>query len=376
MFHKATLLIGFLGIALVALPQHILKLTVTSLPENTPDSIYLAGSFNGWNPQDPNYKFQKSADGKYFFEAKVADGMHEYKITRGSWSKVECRKTGMDIQNRTMKLSSDTTVNITIEEWADKFVRKPRVSTRSKNVTVMDTAFFIPQLKRLRRVWIYLPPSYATSQKKYPVLYMHDGQNLFDDSLGFAGEWGIDETLDSIAAKRKEIIVVAIDHGNQKRINEYCPYDMERFGKGEGDQYVDFLVNTLKTHIDKNYRTLKDKPNTFIAGSSMGGLISLYATLKYPNVFGGAGIFSPAFWVGPKIFDDIKTKGSKVNSKLYFYCGNAEGETMVPDMEKAFEEMRKVSDSKMSCIVRHEGKHTEWVWRQEFPLFYLWLMEK
>jgi predicted alpha/beta superfamily hydrolase len=172
------------------------------------------------------------------------------------------------------------------------------------------------------------------------------------------------------------MIVVAVDHGGTKRINEYCPYDMEKYGKGEGDQYVDFLVKTLKPFIDKTYRTEKTKRNTFIAGSSMGGLISMYALLKYPRIFGGAGIFSPAFWVGAKIFDDIKARGAKVNSKIYFYCGEQEGGTMVPDTEKAFSEMRKVSGSRMVCVVRADGKHSEWVWKEEFPLFYLWLMEQ
>jgi predicted alpha/beta superfamily hydrolase len=205
---------------------------------------------------------------------------------------------------------------------------------------------------------------------------MHDGQNVFDDSTSFAGEWGVDELMDSISAKKREMIVVGIDHGGAKRINEYCPYDMERFGKGEGDQYLEFLVKTLKPYIDKNYRTKKDKENTYIAGSSMGGLISMYAVLKYPNVFGGAGVFSPAFWIGPKIFDDIKTKGKLVNSKIYFYCGGQENETMERDMVRAFEEMRTVSKSNMETSVRPDGRHTESVWRQEFALFYLWLVSK
>jgi len=221
-----------------------------------------------------------------------------------------------------------------------------------------------------------LPPGYATSGKRYPVLYMHDGQNVFDDLTSFAGEWGVDETLDSIGNHSGEMIVVAVDHGGTQRLNEYCPYDMEKHGTGEGDEYVDFLAKTLKPFIDKTYRTEKTKKNTFIAGSSMGGLISMYALLKYPRVFGGAGIFSPAFWVGPKIFDDIKARGAKVNSRIYFYCGEREGETMVPDTEKAFSEMRKVSRSRMVCVVRADGKHSEWVWKEEFPLFYLWLMEK
>lgn len=348
--------------------------TLKSFPAN--DSIFfLAGNFNGWNPQDQNFRFQKTAKGDFILTLKLNDGMYEYKITRGGWDKVETRKDGGDIQNRFLKLTSDTTIELAIENWADKFVKKPRLSTASKNVKVIDTAFFIPQLNRTRRVWIYLPESYQNSTKKYPVLYMHDGQNVFDDATSFSGEWGVDETLDSIAGKKKEMIVVAVDHGGPKRINEYCPYDMERYGKGEGDAYVDFLVKTLKPFIDKNYRTLKTKNNTFIAGSSMGGLISFYAVLKYPKVFGGAGVFSPAFWVAPKILQDIKRLGKNVDPKIYFYCGAQESETMESDMEKAFEEMRKVSRSKMVCLVRPDGKHTEWVWRQEFPMFYLWLVE-
>ena len=380
-------LLSLLIIVLICYSQHSLRVVISSFPaRNLADSnLYMAGSFNGWNPKDENYRFQKNENarlndsvgqGKYFIETKLRDGIYEYKITRGGWDKVECKKGGTDIQNRSLKLSSDTMVDLMVEEWADNIARKPRVSSAGKNVHLVDTAFFIPQLNRSRKVWIYLPPGYATSGKRYPVLYMHDGQNVFDDLTSFAGEWGVDETLDSLGNHSGEMIVVAVDHGGTQRINEYCPYDMEKYGKGEGDKYVDFLAKTLKPFIDKSYRTEKTKKNTFIAGSSMGGLISMYALLKYPRVFGGAGIFSPAFWVGPKIFDDIKARGAKVNSRIYFYCGSQEGETMVPDTEKAFSEMRKISNSRMVCVVRADGKHSEWVWKEEFPLFYLWLMEK
>jgi predicted alpha/beta superfamily hydrolase len=106
----------------------------------------------------------------------------------------------------------------------------------------------------------------------------------------------------------------------------------------------------------------------------MGGLISMYAVLEYPKVFGGAGVFSPAFWVGPKIFDDIKAKGKKVNAKIYFYAGNEEGESMVPMTIRAFNEMHRVSKSKMAEVIRAGGKHNEPRWRVEFPLFYEWMM--
>jgi predicted alpha/beta superfamily hydrolase len=352
--------------------QHTIKLEIKSLPAYHPSGadVYVAGSFNGWNPQDEKYKFQRKANGNYFINLKLDKGIYEYKITRGSWDKAECKKGGTGIENRSLKVETDATVELAIEEWADRLPAKPRVSTASKNVHIIDTAFLIPQLKRVRRVWIYLPENYRAN--RYPVLYLHDGQNVFDDATSYAGEWGVDEFLDS--AMLKSCIVVAVDHGGPKRINEYCPYDMEKFGKGEGNEYVDFLVKTLKPFIDKNYHTLKDKSHTFIAGSSMGGLISMYAVLKYPKVFGGAGVFSPAFWIsGSKIFDDIKTKGKNVNSKIYFYCGKLEGETMVPDMLKAFEGMHKVSKSKMISVIRDEGKHNEATWRREFPQFYIWM---
>lgn len=124
---------------------------------------------------------------------------------------------------------------------------------------------------------------------------MHNGQNLFEDSSSYSGEWGVDEYLDSI--KLKKCIVVGIDHGGGKRMNEYCPFDHEEFGKGEGAAYVDFVAKKLKPFIDKKFRTIRGRQHTFIAGSSMGELISIYAVLRHPKVFGGAGVFSPSFWV-------------------------------------------------------------------------------
>jgi len=118
---------------------------------------------------------------------------------------------------------------------------------------------------------------------------------------------------------KKEFIVVAIDNGGEKRMNEYNPYDNEKYGKGEGKQYAAFLAETLKPFIDKNYRTLKDAHHTAIAGSSMGAVISLYATAKYPQVFGIVGVFSPALWIAPGIYNDVsQTQWNKPH--LYFLC--------------------------------------------------------
>ena len=385
MVRQINLVLTALLITLSLAAQQKIRIEINSLPANSPvnSSMFIAGNFNSWNPQNKNYQFQKNERG-YFLELSLNTGTYEYKITRGGWDKVETTKEGKDIGNRTVKVDADATVVLSVEGWKDFLASSshPKKSTANKNVRIIDTAFFIPQLNRTRRVWVYVPPSYNSSNKKYPVLYMHDGQNVFDDATSFSGEWGVDEAMDTLGLRIKECIVVGIDNGGDKRLSEYSPYDFRMKVSNSdtkieavGGKYVDFLVRTLKPYIDKKYRTLKKKENTFTAGSSMGGLISMYAVLKYPKVFGGAGVFSPAFWTAPKIFDDMKLKGKKVKAKIYFYAGDEEGETMVPMTIRAFNEMHRVSRSKMCEVIRAGGKHNEQRWRMEFPLFYDWLMK-
>lgn len=375
LFKKFAFCWAILFISVISDAQYKVNFVIEKLPsyQRSSDTIYLVGNFNNWNPRDPKFAL-KQINGRYGITIELPKGRHEYKFTEGGWNKVESGNNGFPTENRSIILETDTTINVEIEHWADHFPKKERVSTASRNVHIVDSDFYIPQLDRHRRIWIYLPDSYTTSGKTYPVLYMHDGQNVFDDATSGFGEWGVDEALDSLGPKHREIIVVAIDNGGEKRLNEYSPYDMEKYGKGEGDQYVDFLVQTLKPYIDKHYRTKKDGKNTFIAGSSMGGLISFYAILKYPKVFGGAGVFSPAFWITPQLKNIDPQKAKKVKGKIYFYAGQMESESMVPDMLNVFEQMRKGSKAKMQSVIRAEGKHNEPAWRKEFPLFYQWII--
>jgi predicted alpha/beta superfamily hydrolase len=356
--------------------QHKVTILLKDIPGYHPagEPVYLAGSFNNWNPKNEKYKLQ-NIKGFPGITIEVPTGMIEYKFTRGGWDKVESGELGRQKENRKLMVGSDTTIEAEVGHWADHFPSKTKKSTAGKNVRILDTAFFMPELKRHRRIWIYLPDSYATSGKRYPVLYMHDAQNLFDDALSFSGEWGIDEAMDSLGPAIRECIVVGIDNGGEKRMNEYSPYDMERFGKGEGAQYVDFLVKTLRPYINKNFRTKRCGKHNYIAGSSMGGLISLYAVLRYPKKFGGAGVFSPAFWIAPQIKDDVARNARRVKGKIYFFAGQQESDEMVPDMLAIFELMNQHSKAEMTTVVRAEGRHTEATWRNEFPLFYEWLMK-
>jgi hypothetical protein len=254
---KPALSFLFLQIQLFAAAQYKVTFVVTQLPSyNSNEKIYVAGSFNNWNPGNEKFALTTSGNQRKI-TLDLVKGRHEFKFTRGNWQKGECLEGGASMGNRMIVVESDTTINSVVHDWSDHFPPKKKVSTASKNVHIVDTAFYIPQLNRRRKVLIYLPASYTSSKKNYPVLYMHDGQNVFDNATSGFGEWGVDEALDSLGPKNKELIVVAINHGSEKRMNEYSPYDTERFGKGEGNQYVDFLVKTLKPYIDKHYRTKK-----------------------------------------------------------------------------------------------------------------------
>lgn len=156
---------------------------------------------------------------------------------------------------------------------------------------------------------------------------MHDAQNLFDSKTSYAGEWNVDEKLDSINA---QIIVVGIEHGNDKRMEELTPFKNEKYGGGNADAYLQFIVKTLKPEIDRTYRTktkTKNK-NTIIMGSSLGGLVSFYAVLKYPEIFGKAAVFSPSFWFSNKIYA-FANENKKLKTKIFFMCGDNESEDMV-----------------------------------------------
>ncbi|QEM09504.1 alpha/beta hydrolase [Mucilaginibacter rubeus] len=343
-------------------------------PKSPLERLFLAGDFNGWNPADKTWELVKNGNGNYALSKELPVGLIHFKITRGSWNTVECDATGKSIDNRSLVIKSDTNVKLDIAGWQDSFAPAEKKHTATARVHIISENFEIPQLGRERRVWIYLPAGYDTGSKKYPVIYMHDGQNLFDEYTSSYGEWGIDEIMDKMP-EQEESIIVGIDHGGDYRLTEYNPYD-SKYGKGRGDDYVQFLVKNLKPYIDAHYRTESDATHTTIAGSSMGGLISMYALLKYPEVFGNAGVFSPAFWNAPQLFDLAKQVKISAKSRFYFVCGDAESDTMVPDMQKMADvvKSRGIKAENAPVTVIKGASHNEKQWNGDWPGFYKWLI--
>ena len=371
-----TVIIVFSCIGLMA--QFTVRLVVNSVATKKQDDIFVTGSFNKWNPGDINYKLKPFGPTRKAIVLKdIPAGKLEFKFTRGSYDKVETTASGNDIENRSADVQADISIDITIPGWRDDYPDKPKPNTATAQVQLLDSAFLIPQLNRTRRIWVYLPKSYnQTKGKYYPVLYMQDGQNLFSEKTAAFGEWGVDECLDSLQQKTgKEYIVVGIDHGGDKRLTEYNPYDTDKYGTGEGKQYVDFLLNTLKPFIDNKFRTIKDYAHTAIAGSSMGALISLYAIIQYPKTFGAAGIFSPSLWIAPQIYEDAQAAKWTNLPRFYLYAGSKEGETTVPDIKRMYELIAAKNNYDIQEIVYPLGQHNEAYWRKEFANFYQWLVK-
>jgi len=204
---------------------------------------------------------------------------------------------------------------------------------------------------------------------------MHDGQNLFDGNTAFAEEWGVDETLNKLEA---ECIVVGIDN-SEHRLTEYNFHDHEEYGPGEGRQYMEFIVQTLKPVIDRNFRTKRGRTHTCIAGSSMGGLISLYGALYFPETFSAGGIFSPSLWLVPGFAGELKKvvdANHRYPQRFYLYGGAKESREMVIHLNDAANLLKGYSKNLVYVEIEPEGEHNEYHWRSRFENFYFWLTRR
>jgi predicted alpha/beta superfamily hydrolase len=361
--------------------QFSVRVVVNTVATKPYDDIYITGTFNSWNPKDEAYKLKPSAGGRKAIVLKdLPSGNYAFKFTRGNFDKVECAANGTDIADRTFELTTDNTIECSIAGWKDEYPERPKRYTASPQVRIIDTAFKLTSLNRTRKVWIYLPKSYSKSNQTYPVLYMHDGQNLFNEQTAPFGEWGVDECLDSLTAKLgKEVIVVGIDNGGNKRLNEYSPYNFSTKGAlavkdniGEGEPYIQSIIQQLKPFIDSKYRTKKGPSYTAIAGSSMGGLISAYAVLAYPQVFNTAGIFSPSFWLTNDIYTQAQNFNYKDGARFYLYAGGKESNTMVTDIQRFKGVISKQQQYQTRVSISPLATHNEKAWQQEFPSFISW----
>jgi predicted alpha/beta superfamily hydrolase len=251
-------------------------------------------------------------------------------------------------------------------------------STVVGNVVQLEKVWS-PQLGNERGILVYLPPSYDEGELHYPVIYMHDGQNLFDEATSFSGEWKVDETLEHLSRRGLEAIVVGIPHLSEERLDEYCPFEEAGQADARGELYLAWIVETLKPLIDQSFRTLPDRVHTGMMGSSMGGLITLFAFFRYPGIFGFAGVLSPSLWFAERAIFPCLEETAYVPGRLYLDVGTAEGKGVAEDARH----MRELLVQKGFRLgedflyVEEEGaEHTESAWARRTKIAFRFLLGK
>ena len=255
---------------------------------------------------------------------------------------------------------------------------KPRAAGK-----VLTFNMDMPQLGAAdRRIWVYLPPGYGSSGLRYPVLYMHDGQNLFDPKTSFCGDWGVSRSLDALIGGKKTrgAIVIGVDNGGTERWKEYSPWSVPGGpGRGKGGGYARFIVGDLKPLVDKKFRTLPGREHTGIAGSSLGAIISFYAFLKYPGVFSRAGLFSPSFWFArSEAAALLKNARVEQGARVYMDVGTDEGDQKDEYLADARAMSALLSGKRgieQKFVIDEGGIHNEKAWAARFPAAFLWLFE-
>ena len=366
-----------IGLACLGTIRAQIAVHIASLAENTPSDavLYFAGNINGWNPGDPSFQLELRPDGDYWIDLPPGSGKIEFKFTRGSWASVESNGNGGFRPNRTYTYGNGDTLHLSILGWEDLDQGGGPNSTANDQVQIWAEKMYMPTLDRERRIWVYLPVDYEQSTKEYAVLYMHDGQNVFDAATSFAGEWQVDETLTRLEGEGYPgLIVVAIDNGGSHRLDEYSPFIHPDYGGGEGDAYLDFIVETLKPKIDSSFRTRSGPRFTGIMGSSMGGLISHYAHFRYPDVFGKAGIFSPSYWFSDQFFSFTENTGKTDSASLYLLAGALEN-SIASGAQNMFHLWQQMgyTDEEIQLSIVPDGQHSEWFWAREFEDAVTWL---
>jgi predicted alpha/beta superfamily hydrolase len=295
-----------------------------------------------------------------------------YKFTKGDWSEVEIDSHGNRTENRSTRNHTGIQKEH-VDRWRKNWL--PFKQSFLPQVLLISDEFKIPQLNKTRKIWALLPHDYDDSSESYPVMYLQDAQNLFNETAEF-GDWEIDKKLAVMSEyKIGKIIIIAIEHAEEDRIKEYN-VGKTVLGKGQGKKYIRFVTDTLKPYVDSNFRTKKEREYTGIGGSSMGGLVSVFSGLRNPEVYGKLMIFSPSLWVVPELKID-SDKADTADTKIYLYAGGDESETMIEHVKKFQEDLISsefVKDkSKINLSINRQGKHSETYWSDEFPKAIEWL---
>lgn len=370
MKQKAFAFLVIIFFCCTAAAQHPARVTFEL---NSPDlpaaaTVYITGGIEqlgNWNPASVKMDYRGNHTWVKEITVNVPASI-EYKYTLGSWEREGANADGQALANLLAKISKDSTIKDSVLFWTKG--GRQRVNQGQITGTVKYHRGLKGANINDRDVVVWLPPGYDTDKKKrYPVLYMHDGQNVFDPvTSSFGVDWSIDETADALIKKHaiQPLIVVGI-YNTPDRMREYVPGE-------KGTAYMNFVVKTVKPLIDSTYRTLPDRDHTMVGGSSAGGLISFMLTWEHPEVFSKAICMSPAFRF--RDFDYVKTvRETKGKKHVFFYIDNG-GVGLETQLQPGIDEMLaqlRASGYKEGkdfvFISEPSAKHFEADWAKRFP---------
>lgn len=400
---NALLILCVIGVAVCpAQPSAVTTRFVVAAPAGAagePTEIRVSFSVDGWPPA--GRPLPRVAPGLFVGEFAFPAGTNlEYKFLRApGWEHVEKAADNAEIPNR--RYAVDATVRTTVllhavARWADlppdvgiriagtatDGAPSARASTITGELRV-HAAVHSPQLGNDRTVLVWLPPGYADQpNQRYPVLYLHDGNNVFDAATAFTGvEWQADEAATKlIAAGRIEPLIIVGIYNTPDRANEYTVLpDASRQTGGRGDAYLSFLVDTVKPLVDSTYRTRPQREHTAIGGSSLGGLISLNAVCRRPDVFSRAAVVSPAlFWGERQVLQDVRSAKWPTLPKIWIDIGTEEGakDGRMAAFNRAVDDCRALAgildqrglqaDRDYRLLIVEGGRHHESDWARRF----------
>ncbi len=335
-------------------------------PGCTAEEVACSGSLNGWSTTTGVVRLRRKSPGVYTAKAPWTGQSVEYKYHLGSWGTEELNEWGNRRTNR--HYAGEGKVYDVVpgflcdnRNYDEAFL--PRIEPLPYNLPM-------PADFATRRIAALLPYDYDRCQREYPVIYLQDGQNLFDEFAPF-GNWELDKRMAWLAERGwGDFIVVAIDHAAEKRILEYAPSHKTRIAKGQIEAYGAFLVDHLKPLIDRTYRTRPERQSTAIGGSSLGGLASLLVTMAYPQVFAKAMLLSPSIWVDPHL-PSAWPDHTYGDSTVFLYGGMQESKGSLATFSALYRDLLAVHHPKRRLRVHAQfdplGLHNETAWGAIFP---------
>lgn len=384
---RARAAVGILGLlmGLVAAKVNSVELVVEP-PANyaSTDTVHVVGNFNNWALEGDDALPLTHVGGKLRAEL-VANNEHLFFtfVKNKDWSLTPASETGKSLCTYHRKLDDSGPILAAIPAWKGDAPVRQAPSTISGNVRTIRH-FTAPEEGRQPDVAVYLPPSYEVSRNaRFPVLYMLDGQNVFDGATAYSDEWQVDETLEQLIANGvlRELIVVAVPN-SENRWREYNPWNFVdqngREQEGRGGQTMHFIVDRLKPYIDLHFRTRPGRADTGMAGSSLAGLMALYAALEHSDIFGFVAAFSPALDIKNSrglnvLFEAVENKTTVADSKIYFDIGKVEyGDFQRIERLQDALLARGVNSDQLMVVKDDVGRHCELDWSRRLPHALKW----